>query len=79
MAAHNFIGSAAGVGTASAVWNAKEFSYVLDPKGVWQLSRSGGTFTLKRFVASAYTTDLGTGITEADMRSLWLGLSNLVG
>lgn len=83
MAAHNFLGSAAGSSTASAVLigvGEASVQYVLDPAALWRLDVGpGGRFVINRKISSSYTALAGGSLSVDDLRSLWLGLSNIVG
>lgn len=81
MAAQNFIGSAAGSSTASAVWDPGVEDFVSFPSTHWRLDKHSNGYDLNRYVSSAFTTNVGSGgrITKDDLRELWLHLASLVG
>ena len=74
MAAHNFLGSAAGSSTASAVLKIGGGLGFVSAQGNWKLAIVGGEFSLERLIGGAFTQIDGGPCSVADLRALWVGL-----
>jgi hypothetical protein len=74
VSAHNFVISAAGTSTASAVWNTHGLPFV-SASGNWSLVAAGnGLLELSRFYSGAFNPVAGGAVSAADLRALWTGL-----
>ena len=79
MANHDFIGSAAGSSTASAIWKVGGGLSFVSAQGNWKLVISANEYSLERFYSGGFTEIAGGALSLADARALWLGLMDCKG